>query len=90
MIALANDPKPVLVAGAVYWGDNGRRVCRRCAGMSALYTVCDVSGQRVERVTARQVAEWQKRYGRLACEAGCTTLSPIAGPDGWPLAEGGA
>ncbi|MGE0193799.1 MAG: hypothetical protein AB7T63_17375 [Planctomycetota bacterium] len=77
---------PVLEREAVFWSDNGRRICRCCAGMSALYTGCDISGQAVERVTLADVRDWPDDLGPLGCEDGCTTLSPVAGPDGWPLA----
>ena len=84
------DPSPVLRDGAVYWADNGRRICARCAGASALYTGHDLSGQRVERVTIEDVHDWPAGLGPLGCEMGRTTLSPVAGPDGWPLPRGGA
>ncbi|MCA9313881.1 MAG: hypothetical protein H6806_03515 [Planctomycetes bacterium] len=77
---------PVLEREAVFWSDNGRRICRSCAGMSALYTGHDISGQAVERVTLADVRDWPDDLGPLGCEDGCTTLSPVAGPDGWPLA----
>ena len=82
-------PRPVLTEGGVFWSDNGARVCLRCAGMSARYTGHDISGQAVERVTTEDVRDWPAEFGPLTCETGCTTLAPIAGPDGWPLAKGG-
>ncbi len=82
-------PEPVLAEGAVYWADNGRRICAKCAGASALYTGHDLSGQPGERVTLDDVRAWPEDLGPLACEAGCTTLSTVAGPDGWPLSKGG-
>ena len=83
-------PKKVLAKGAVYWADNGRRICSACAGMSALYTGRDISGQKVERATVADAGEWERAIRRpLACEKGCTTLSTIAGPNGWPAAKGG-
>jgi hypothetical protein len=85
MAAPHTDPRPVLAEGAVYWADNGRRICAKCAGASAKYTGHDISGQAVARVTLADVEGWPDEFGRLACEAGCTTLSPIAGPDGWPM-----
>jgi len=86
----ATDPSPVLRDGAVYWADNGRRICARCAGASALYTGRDLSGQAVERVTVDDVQAWPQDLGPLVCESGCTTLSGLAGADGWPLPRGGA
>lgn len=82
-------PRPVLRDGAVYWADNGRRICARCAGASALCTGRDLSGQPVERVTIDDVLAWPNDLGSLACESGCTTLSAVAGPAGWPLEKGG-
>lgn len=83
----AREPKPVLRSGAVYMGDGGRLACAsvRCAGSSALYTGRDLSGHRVTRATVAHVAEWQTYdLGPLRCECRAVTLSPIAGPDGWP------
>lgn len=85
----ATTMRPALVPGAVYWADNGRRICTRCGGASALYTGYDLSGQAVERVTADDVYAWFGDRHPFQCEAGCTVLSPIAGPDGWPVAQGG-
>ena len=81
-------PRPVLVPGAIYWADGGRRVCSRCAGASALYTGRDISGQRVERITVEDVLAWPDDLGILQGEAGCTALAAVAGPDGWPLERG--
>jgi hypothetical protein len=81
------EPRPVLKDGAVYFADNGRRICRCCAGMSALYTGRDISGQKVERIDAATVRWWHEETGKpMVCERGCTTLSPVVGADGWPLA----
>src|SRR5262245_18577949 len=83
--------RPALRPDAAYFADSGRAVCLRCAGMSALYTGRDISGQRVERATVEDCRVWEREIGRaLSCESRCTTLAPIAGPDGWPLANGGA
>jgi hypothetical protein len=57
------DPSPLLREGAVYWADNGRRICARCAGASALYTGRDLSGQPVERVTIDDVNAWPEDLG---------------------------
>ena len=81
-------PRPVLVSGALYWADGGRVVCLRCAGASARYTSRDLSGQKVARVTVKDVRAWPEDLGTLHCESNCTALSPIAGPDGWPLERG--
>ena len=80
-------PKPVLKSGAVYLSDNGCAICASCAGMTALYTGRDISGQPVLRVTTAEVREWREALGRpMTCEAGCTMLSTIIGADGWPMA----
>lgn len=88
-------PRPVLVAGAVFYSDGGRLICRFCAGCSALYTGRDISGQKVDRMPVEDVRDLPGEYERMSgqpytrpvtCDAGCTTLSPIAGADGWPMA----
>lgn len=85
-VVTAPNPRPVLQAEAVYFGDNGRAICVRCAGASARFTGRDLSGHRVERATVADVWEWHKALGRsLSCEEGCTTLSAVAGPGGWPI-----
>jgi hypothetical protein len=89
MARCTTDPRPVLRDGAVYWADNGRRICARCAGASALYTGRDISGQKVERITIDDVQAWPDDLGPMRCEMGCTTLLALVGPDGWPLAKGG-
>ena len=80
-------PEPVLKPGALYWSDNGRLVCRACAGFTARYTGRDLSGQKVARVTIGDVQAWLAERDEMSCEMGCTRLSMVAGPDGWPLAE---
>ena len=57
------EPKPVLKPG-LYIGDNGRCFCRDHAGMSALYTGRDLSGQKVWRVNDRDREEWRREIGR--------------------------
>jgi len=89
MASRETTPRPLLREGALYWADNGRVICARCAGQSALYTGRDISGQRVERVTLEDVRAWPDDLGSLRCASGCTALSAIAGPDGWPLPKGG-
>ena len=79
--------RPLLREGALYWSDNGRVICAKCAGMSALYTGRDISGQKVERITVEDVRAWPEDLGTLHCEGNCTALSPIVGPDGWPMAK---
>lgn len=43
----------------LYLGDNGRAFCGkpRCAGMTASYTGRDLSGQKVEAITAREAID---------------------------------
>lgn len=46
----------LLAPESLYLGDNGRAFCGKlkCAGASAFYTKHDISGMRVERLTASQ------------------------------------
>ena len=83
----------MLASGAVYLGDNGRLMCRDCAGATALYSSHDLSGQAVERLDTGSVRQMAAAIGRhVGCECGRITLSEIAGADGWPmtLADEGA
>jgi len=66
------EPTPVLRDDELYLGDNGRAFCGRLhhAGMTALYTGRDISGQHVHRVTEDDQREAQKMGVELACE-GC-------------------
>jgi len=67
-------PVPVLRPGVIYSGDNGRRVCLKCAGSSALFTGRDLSGQKVQALPLSMNPGWFADFGKpLACEAGCTT-----------------
>lgn len=84
----------MLKPNAVYFGDNGRAMCADCAGHTAQTTGRDLSGQRLERATARDAQEWpasMAEYGMdpapLSCECGRVTLtaSGLVGPDGWPM-----
>ena len=90
MTVAANDAtmRPLLREGALYWSDNGRVICAKCAGQSALYTGRDTSGQKVERITVEDVRAWPDDLGALRCASGCTALTVVAGPDGWPLERG--
>lgn len=56
--------EPVLRAGVIYAADNGRLICRDCAGQSALWTGHDISGQPVMEMPATP---------GLACERKCTS-----------------
>ena len=62
--------QPVLASGELYFGDNGRVFCPKHAGMTALYTGRDLSGQSVERVTEADRKAWPEDLGPLQCE-GC-------------------
>jgi len=63
----------VLKPNTIYLADNGRAICSKCAGSSALYTGRDISGQRVYECTEKDAAEWLVMMGKeLTCEAGCT------------------
>lgn len=79
-------PAKALRDDALYFADNGAIICARCAGISALYTGHDISGQKVARLTVEDAQEWQRQIKRpVSCESGCLSLSMIAGADGWPL-----
>jgi len=78
----------VLVEGALHWADNGRVICAKCAGQSALYSGRDISGQKVERISVAEVRAWPTDLGALRCSDGCTTLAALAGSDGWPIPRG--
>ena len=80
--------RPLLREGALYWADNGRVICAKCAGQSALYTGRDISGQKVERITVDDVRAWPDDLGVLQCASGCTALTAVSGTDGWPLQRG--
>lgn len=84
-------PKPKLKDDALYFGDNGRCFCGAHAGMTARYTGRDLSGQRVERITPRVVAEYEsfaleqgdkvEAIRPLRCETpGCTVKPPSRTP----------
>ena len=88
MAARDTTPRPLLREGALYFADGGRVVCVRCAGASARYTGRDISGQKVARVTVEDVRAWPDDLGSLRCASGCTSLTAVAGPDGWPLERG--
>ena len=67
------DRVPVLRDDILYSGDNGRLFCGRHAGVSARYTGRDISGQRVEEVTAGECDAAFEIYDVVfACEEeGC-------------------
>lgn len=56
-----------LRADTLYLGDNGRAFCGtlRCAGQTAHFTGRDLSGQKVEALTAQEAID-----NRITCE-GC-------------------
>lgn len=76
------EPKPKLKPGVIYYGDNGRRLCRHlhCAGVSALTTGRDLSGHRVVPAKYAETIAWHAEFGKpLSCECGRTTyLLPCA------------
>lgn len=79
-----------LAAGAIYVGDNGRMMCAAmtCAGATATVSGRDLSGQRVRRTEVEDVAVWGTfDLGSMTCECGSVTLTAVAGPDGFPLAQ---
>lgn len=61
--------KPMVKDHELYFTDNGRILCGRHCGTSARYTFRDISGQRIQRVTARAATEWLAEVGEpIACE----------------------
>jgi len=78
------NPKRFVREGALYYADNGRVICARCAGMSATFTGRDISGQRIKRVDLRCAQVMAEYMGTARCEEGCTVLATINGSDGWP------
>ena len=68
------EPKPVLKDGVIYSGDNGERICKKCAGDSALYTGRDRSGTKVRAVSRSENEAWRAFFGKdMTCERGCTS-----------------
>jgi hypothetical protein len=68
------EPKPVLKDGVIYSGDNGERICNKCAGDSALYTGRDRSGQKVRAIPRSENEAWREFFGKdMTCERGCTS-----------------
>jgi hypothetical protein len=68
-----NEPRPALDEGAMYMGDGGRIFCGTlaCAGTTAHFTGCDLSGQPVERFSKFAIRAWtQQMGGAPECE-GC-------------------
>lgn len=53
-----------LVRDAIYVGDNGRLLHGRCSGASAQYTGRDISGQRVQRLSAAELVALRAEFGR--------------------------
>ena len=77
-----NEPESVLKEGVIYSGDNGERICKKCAGQSALYTGCDRSGREVFAMPRSMNAEWRRLTGRdYTCEAGCTSYGETSEDD---------
>jgi hypothetical protein len=67
------EPELVLKEGVIYSGDNGERICRKCAGQSALYTGRDRSGMKVRAIPRSENKAWRAFFGKdMACERGCT------------------
>jgi hypothetical protein len=68
------DPEPVLNDGVIYSADNGERICKKCAGQSALYTGCDRSGMKVRAIPRSENKAWRAVFGKdMTCERGCTS-----------------
>ena len=54
--------------GALYFCDNGRVACGKHCGMSAAYTLRDISGQRIKRVTWQDVEQAREHDWYIKCE----------------------
>ncbi len=63
----ADDDGPLITSG-LFFTDNGCVLCAAHLGASARYTGRDLSGQRIERVTAQDHADAEAMGLRLACE----------------------
>lgn len=71
------EPEPILKDGVIYSADNGMLICKKCAGQSALYTGCDISGQEVVAIPRSENAAWKRFFGEdMTCERGCTSYAP--------------
>ena len=47
-----------------------------------------IAGLLIERINLEDVRAWPDDLGALRCASGCTSLTAVAGPDGWPLERG--
>jgi len=71
--------KKALKPNTIYISDNGRMICEKCAGQSALYTGRDISGQKVDECSEAENEYWVKHFGSsLKCESGCTEYGHAA------------
>lgn len=69
MMIATKTTKTKTVADALYFTDNGRVVCGAHCGMTAQYTLRDISGQRIKRVSAADAASWLASGGEaIRCE----------------------
>ena len=70
--------KFALKPGTIYSADNGALICIYCAGMSALFTGRDISGQKCTPMTQDDAMAWEQELGKpMSCEGGCTTYRSI-------------
>lgn len=60
--------KVALREDTLYLGDNGRATCgkMRCAGSTAYFSGCDLSGQALQAITAREAIEHGIRCERCS------------------------
>ena len=78
-VARERDPAfvPVLRAGRLYLGDNGRCTCGEHAGSTARFTGYDLSGLRMLAITPAIAQRWVRECHRLpACET-CGRLATV-------------
>lgn len=60
----------------IYFADNGRRICSKCAGYSARTSGLDISGAPIEQASVEDVRHWYETFGEaLACECGKTQVT---------------
>lgn len=65
------EDKVVLAPEALYEGDNGRILHGRCSGVSATYTGRDISGRKVRRLSAADVAAFLAEVADLGITEAC-------------------
>ena len=66
-----------LVENTIYFGDNGRAMCSRCAGATASASgTHDLSGTRLQKATLADADYFAEEGLTLSCECGRITIKP--------------